>query len=379
MSDVSIKRAGNGKRVGAFAIDVLLGVVLGFLIFFFLGEQVIMENGHYFENASNAYKMLGDAGLADLKEDESNPELYSGLTYHVPGTGSKYNQINDDGTFGYLNYESDLVYFFSTFMPKAKELGYSIEENEKYNLAYFNSEWLGLNLTADANGSYGNAYYQPGKDEHDELSLSVRPVLRQEVAEALTKDETKKETASKLYALYYQDSDQSTFYYKAVLLVVQSESYQQFVGDANEVFFYAQIPTFLIPAILFFVVVPLCMKNGETIGKKILGLGLMHKDGGQANKIQVLLHYLIFVGICALLMIPSYAHFIRMAVMLFLAVDYMLMVMHPSNQALEDRLAKTVVADLRSANVTLQTEIAKESGETDSAVVEVEAKDKEVE
>ena len=207
----------------------------------------------------------------------------------------------------------------------------------------------------------------------------MRPVLRQEVAEALTKDETKKETASKLYALYYQDSDQSTFYYKAVLLVVQSESYQQFVGDANEVFFYAQIPTFLIPAILFFVVVPLCMKNGETIGKKILGLGLMHKDGGQANKIQVLLHYLIFVGICALLMIPSYAHFIRMAVMLFLAVDYMLMAMHPSNQALEDRLAKTVVADLRSANVTLQTEIAKESGETDSAVVEVEAKDKEVE
>ncbi|MBP5092114.1 MAG: RDD family protein [Bacilli bacterium] len=377
MSDTVIKHAGTGKRVGAFIIDMVLSIILGVVIFLFLGEMVIMEKGNYFVNASKSYEMLSLSHLAEASKNEYRPELYSSIAYHMPEKGGKYNDINDDDSFGYQSYETDLIYFFSEFLPKSKELGYTIADYEKYSLEYFNKEWLSLKLEADEDGKYGNDFYMPGKDESSALSLSVKPTLRPEVASALENDEKKAEMAKSLLNYYFSSSSQDCLYYRALLLVIQSESYQRFVGDANNVYFLALIPTFVIPSAVFFILIPLLTKNGESVGKKMLSISLMSKSGYSAKKWQVLVHYLPFFIMGCLLMIPGYFNSVSMIILLVIAVDLMATMMHPEHQSLEDRMAKTLVVDKKASNWyldPLQEEEANKKKEAD--VVEVESIDK---
>lgn len=384
MSETAVKHASNAKRLGAFAIDAGISIVLGLLIFLFLGERVIMEQGHYYENISNAFLMLERSGLAKATPSQYSEGQYTAVEFHLPKADNEYNAVNSDGTFGYKNYEDDLVYFFSTFMPSVPEYGYNIKDSEKYNLSYFNKEWLGLSLTADENGLYGNQYYQPGKDESDNLSLNVRPILLPSVEADLANDEKKEATAKALYKLYYEDTSVECLYYKAALLVVESETYQTFYGDAKTVFTLAEVPTLLIPPLVFFVIIPLCKKDGETLGKRILHLCLLSKDESAVKRWQVAVHGLIFVIIPAAFLLPLDVGMIFMAIFLFVAIDMMTLMVNKNGQALEDRLAGTIVIDksISSWGCAPEEKKEEESEKTDvdeTKVVDVEAKDKEAE
>jgi uncharacterized RDD family membrane protein YckC len=269
-------------------------------------------------------------------------------------------------------------------MPSVPEYGYNIKDSEKYNLSYFNKEWLGLSLTADENGLYGNQYYQPGKDESDNLSLNVRPILLPSVEADLANDEKKEATAKALYKLYYEDTSVECLYYKAALLVVESETYQTFYGDAKTVFTLAEVPTLLIPPLVFFVIIPLCKKDGETLGKRILHLCLLSKDESAVKRWQVAVHGLIFVIIPAAFLLPLDVGMIFMAVFLFVAIDMMTLMVNKNGQALEDRLAGTIVIDksISSWGCAPEEKKEEESEKTDvdeTKVVDVEAKDKEAE
>lgn len=379
MSEKAIKHASHAKRLGAFAIDAGMSLALGLLLFLFLGEKVIMEQGHYYENMSDCFLMLDRSGLANATPSQYTEGQYSTVEFHLPSEKSEYNPINSDGSFGYKNYENDLVYFFSTFMPSLGEYGYKIENNEKYDLSYFNSGWLGLKLEADGNGLYGNDYYQPGKDESDNLSLSVRPVLLPDVASKLENEETKEETAKALFAIYYKDTSEECFYYKAALMVVQSETYQTFYNKANEVFLLARIPALLIPPLVFFIAVPLFMKDGETLGKKILHLCLLSKDESAVKKYQSALHGLIFVIVPAAFLLPLEAGMIVMAVFLFAAIDMMTLMVNKNGQALEDRIAGTIVIDKSISSWGCAPDENKEEKADEEKVVEVEVSEKEEE
>lgn len=379
MSEKAIKHASNAKRLGAFAIDAGMSLALGFLLFLFLGERVIMENGHYYENMSDAFLMLDRSGLAKATPSQYTEGQYSTVEFHLPSEKSEYNPINSDGSFGYKNYENDLVYFFGEFMPKVSDYGYNIKDGEKYTLSYFNTEWLGLKLEADENGLYGNQYYQPGKDEEGHMSLNVRPALLPSVEEALTKDETKETTAKNLFQLYYTDNSTDCFYYKAALLVVESETYQKFYNDASTVLALAMVPTLLVPPLIFFIAIPLFMKDGETLGKKILHLCLLSKDESAIKKWQVAIHGLLFVLLPAAFLLPFEPGMILMAVFLFAAIDMMTLMVNKNGQALEDRIAGTIVIDKSISSWGCAPDENKEEKADEEKVVEVEVSEKEEE
>lgn len=112
-------------------------------------------------------------------------------------------------------------------------------------------------------------------------------------------------------------------------------------------------------------VVPLCLKNGQTVGKKAFGLGTVRYDGVRINTLQLFVRALLGKYTIET-MIPVYIilmfHWNTMGmtgtvVLLGLAAAQLLCLgITKDNSAIHDKLAGTVVVDLASQKVFGSTE-----------------------
>ena len=112
----------------------------------------------------------------------------------------------------------------------------------------------------------------------------------------------------------------------------------------------------LIAHLLLEFAVPLCLKNGQTVGKKVFGIALMRKDGvmvtpfalfvrsilGKATieiMIPLLIVFMMFMGIAGIFvyLLPALA-----------IAQIMLLLMHPYNAVLHDLMGCTVAVDISS-------------------------------
>ena len=116
----------------------------------------------------------------------------------------------------------------------------------------------------------------------------------------------------------------------------------------------------LIAILLLYLVVPLLLKNGQTVGKKAFALGVIRQDGVKMNTLQLFVRTLL--GQFTLeTMIPVYILLMMFwgtigimgpAVLCILVIGQMLcMGISKHNAALHDLLAGTVVVDLSSQKV----------------------------
>ena len=116
----------------------------------------------------------------------------------------------------------------------------------------------------------------------------------------------------------------------------------------------------LVAMLLLNLLVPLLLKNGQTVGKKAFALGVIRQDGVKMNTVQLLVRTLL--GQFTLeTMIPVYILLMMFwgtigiagpAVLCILAVGQMVcMGVSRHNAALHDMLAGTVVVDLASQKV----------------------------
>lgn len=148
-----------------------------------------------------------------------------------------------------------------------------------------------------------------------------------------------------------------------------AEAEKAFSNDQDAVYAYNMfinlsllITTFsiLISVIIIEFVVPLFIGNGQTLGKKIFGIALMHKDGIHVGNIQLFARAVL--GKFALeLMIPIYIIMmiffnsigvISVAVLLvLLVVEIICLITTRTNSLLHDVLAGTVAVDMASQKI----------------------------
>ncbi len=116
------------------------------------------------------------------------------------------------------------------------------------------------------------------------------------------------------------------------------------------------IPTFLSIMILEFVV-PLMFGNGQTIGKKIFGIALMHKEGIRVKKVQLFTRALLGKFVIGT-MIPIYM-FIYLgtsnlgiiALLTYLAAQIITMITSHTNSPIHDVMAGTIAVDMGSQRI----------------------------
>lgn len=146
-------------------------------------------------------------------------------------------------------------------------------------------------------------------------------------------------------------------------------AYQALITDESVTYAYNMlinltmlIMTFaiLISIIVIEFVVPLLFGNGQTLGKKIFGIGLMHVEGIRVNNLQLFARTLL--GKFAIeLMIPlhiiimiffNFIGIVGLAIMLILLiVQVVCLVVTHTNSLIHDVLAGTVAVDISSQKI----------------------------
>ena len=117
---------------------------------------------------------------------------------------------------------------------------------------------------------------------------------------------------------------------------------------------------FLLSIVALEFVVPLLLKNGQTIGKKIFGIGLMHVDGIKVSNVQLFTRAIL--GKFAIeLMIPLYIiimlsfsaiGIVGITILLILLItEFIFLASSDSNPLIHDKLSNTVAVDLASQKI----------------------------
>lgn len=105
------------------------------------------------------------------------------------------------------------------------------------------------------------------------------------------------------------------------------------------------------------IVIPLILKNGQTVGKKIFGLCLMHKDGVRVSVIQVCFRALLGKYVIET-MLPVMIYLLKayralgttgsLIIAVLVMVQLFIIIYSRANCAIHDKLCNTVVVDYHS-------------------------------
>ena len=101
---------------------------------------------------------------------------------------------------------------------------------------------------------------------------------------------------------------------------------------------------------IFYFIIPLCFKNGETIGKKVMHTCLVNKLGYQYSRLQLIPRFLFptFL-IIAIVFITGFSFWSLLIVSATILVSYLFVIFSKNNKALHDYFAGTLVIDARES------------------------------
>lgn len=101
------------------------------------------------------------------------------------------------------------------------------------------------------------------------------------------------------------------------------------------------ISALTISSIILYLIIPLCMKNGETIGKKLFSIGLASaKDGFKVKKTQIIIRFLVFFLLEIILSIFTLG--------IPLIVSFSMLAFNKNGYSLHDYFAATVCIDRKN-------------------------------
>lgn len=326
MTRGDIKPASYGRRVGAHLLDFGFGVALAFLLFFTLGMRAIIPGCGYYDATNILIGMGKDSTLYSVEGEEGSTQtatLFREQTYDV--------------------YETKVRYYYCEWLP---ECTYAIdppaandEGITEYGIDYYNQVILGLTKEQNASGTYGNQYYTWDLDENDEIDYTKPAVLNVNPAAAGMADTLKN---------YYFDEDNSTGLYVDAVYNLQGQTvYRAANQTTSDAISIALVPTILIPAFLFFFLIPAFLKNGKTLGKLIFGIGVIGQDGYSLPFYRLWVRQLFFVALYGLLTIPVYSTLFMILALALLIGDFFTMLFSKNMVALHDRIARTQVIDVK--------------------------------
>ena len=115
--------------------------------------------------------------------------------------------------------------------------------------------------------------------------------------------------------------------------------------------------SFLFAILIYEFVIPLLLKNGQTLGKKIFGIGLMKNDGIKVNSVSLLVRALLgkytietmiplFIGM--MVFFGSLGILGTIIIFAILLLQIIVICATHTNSAIPDLLANTVVVDIQS-------------------------------
>ena len=335
------------KIVNASLFSRTFGAVIDLIITIFVGAGIYLGFSKIAENIPS---------IKSYKDDYTQTIVDSGLMKLNKGDLEQYEY--DD----YLSYQTMFYDFYHNW--------YANEVKESYDIYWFNVFIYGqddaLNLyeksELDARPAlikiYGPALFafklddasQPLYQEFalpkesnngtSEISESVKKQLRNYFYVADSEVVEGSIAAKQKYIYYYALADLTS------LPKLQSD-YDHYAFLASTLpLVIAIFVTFMI----FYFLIPMLFKNGETIGKKVMHICLVNKLGYQYHRIQLIPRFLAptFL-IIAVIFITGFSFWSLLIVSGGLLISYLFAIFSKNNRALHDIFAGTLVVDSRES------------------------------
>ena len=334
------------KIVNASLFSRTFGAIIDLIITIFVGAGIYLGFSKIAENIPS---------IKSYKEDYTQTLVDSGLMKLNKGELEQYEY--DD----YLSYQTMFYDFYHNY--------YANEMHKEYDVYWFNvfiyGQDDGLNLyeksQLDARPTlikvYGPALFtykveseQPlyqefalPKESNNgtvELSESVKKQLRNYFYVADNEVVEGSIAAKQKFIYYYALADLTS------LPKLQSD-YDHYAFLASTLpLVIAIFVTFMI----FYFVIPMVFKNGETIGKKVMHTCLVNKLGYQYSRLQLIPRFLAptFLVI-AVIFITGFSFWSLLIVSGGLLISYLFAIFSKNNRALHDIFAGTLVVDARES------------------------------
>lgn len=336
-----IKRIVNAplfNRTFAAIIDLVILLFVGAGIF--IGISSIAVNVNWIKAYKTDYNQtVVDSGLMKLNKDELVPYEYE----------------------NYQDYQTRFYDFYHTF--------YSEATNKEYDVYWFNVFIYGQDDTLNRYSEkelndrpslvkvVGPTYFTYAREGEEikpnEFALPV-------VSENGTKDLT--DAGKKQLRQYFYVSDEEAkenenlaknhfiYYYTLSDLTSLSKLQNDYKYFA---FFGTTLPlviTIFIAFVIFYFIIPLLFKNGETIGKKVMHICLVNKIGYRYNRLQLIPRFLfpMFLSV-AVVFIMGFTIWPFIIVSVCLLISYLFVIFTKENKALHDYFAGTLVIDARES------------------------------
>ncbi len=335
MNPKNLKLASFLRRLGALSIDVALGIAMFFLLYYTLGEMVIAKGMGVEAKVASQKAFILDTGLCERFDDSTQSASYK--TFSV-GT------IDDPG---YLDAQDTVWKYYTVFLvnnENAQMCETDVFSGDQRNSAEVKA-WCAKRIF---HADEPNSYFASTIDEAGETGVTLKD-------DAVKMLETNPdETLKKLLEVFFlKDGDvlsENCLYAKAIIHFINQPHYLNVGNDIVYIQYIERIPAIAIPTTLIFLVLPFIFRKGRTLGKLLLGMGVVDCDGMHAKWYKILGHYAMLAGFFYLLLVPQ----VTLAGILLafaLLIDYFVLAGTNSRRSLHERVSQTTTVYLKECRM----------------------------
>lgn len=320
---MEIKKASLFKRISAAMMDLMLMFIVGYLVASFVCQPIVLQTTDIREKQQEYYDALFELGYIVIAEiDSDNGEAKFNVVASFDDENSVKEAFKEKVKTDSKNY---------SYLPISNnELNLSNTDFDKYLTHFY--------TTIDAMEKY-NGYKEQSKlftrvDDDSDLK-NAKFVIKDDVEEEDEKNFYIDTYGKVLYEEQYKKYDNYRIY-----------NLENYINGMMMMCIYSGM---FIATLVFYLLIPLITKNGQTLGKKLMQLGVVNiKDGLRAKKLSLIIRYMTFVIIELLL--SNYLFFLPFI------ISTVLVVMTKKGQAGHDFTSRTAVVDLTEHSFDLDEE-----------------------
>lgn len=407
MDKNKISNAPYWKRILAFAVDAVLSIGIGFLLFTFVTSTYLYESLGGVDAEQKIATFYDESGLISVKKkedgtyDKSSFAFFQYKAYEDEEISSSTYTLPPEGREAFEAYYEKVYNYYTVLLPLSGENDFeplkdkdgndftSVEDYKRYfNTTIFSLPTLEDSSKVDeaSRSSSSNPFFcLPLNEEGTVVDVLGKPVLKREYQEKVASKD--KDTLKKLRDFFFdgtaKEASSVGCYYNAVTDVMGTGegSVQIFATSQNEIASKAsaisQVTAFIPLVFVFFFLIPVSMPSGKTIGKLFFNLPVVNADGYGLTWYQRILRPLYMSVLCSLLFVP-YTIAI-MAFFLVFLVDALTIGFSKSGLSLHDRLLKTNVIDGKTSKYFKNAEEKERFYEEHPEEAEVEEKPRDYE
>ena len=326
------------QRTFAAIIDLVLAILIGAGVF--LGFSNIASNFSGVKAYINDYNSeIVSSGLMELKNNELVPFEYVSYENYQDIFFKFYNEYYHEQTK--KDYD---VYWFNVFIYGQKD------ELNKYTEKELNDRPALMKVVGSSLFTYAK--------EGNETKYNQFAIPR--ASENGTKELTDYEKTELRQYFYISDAEAkenekaTTYRYVYYYALADITSLSKLQNDYNKYALYGVtlplVVAIIVTIVIFYFVIPLIFKNGETIGKKVMHVCLVNKLGYQYKRIQ-LLPRVLFPMLLTIIIVffAGFSIWAFIGVSVVLLISFVFTIFTKDNKALHDYFAGTLVIDAKQS------------------------------